>query len=378
MCGRIELRRGKAEMKHRWAAAWLALGLVGAGAAARAGQVSCVGQIVPGERVVRVAAPVGSIVGELRVARGGRVVAGDVVAVLRDEPAARAQWERTRRQVEVARAELELTLAAERPEAIQAQEALVAAEEAEARWMERRLSRYEGLEKGRHASQDEQDGIAGRLEVLRARLERERSVLAGMRSARAEVAAKAQAALRLAEAQAAEAEALLELQRVRAPMAGEILEVHAWPGEGIWDGGAIASLGETDRMMVLAEVYETDLGRVAVGQRATFRGQAFAGTAEGEVVEIQRMLEGSRVFAMSPSEYVDRRIAVARIRPDDPAALAVFSHAHVTVSIPVLCPGRCLGGGGGGGGGCGWGGARCGAIRGGSTWRWGGCRSGRC
>lgn len=288
--------------------------------------MACVGQIVPGERAVRIAAPAGSIVGELLAKRGDRVEKGDVVAVLREEPAYRAQLERARREVELARAELALALAGERPELAEAQEWQVAADEAESKLLEARLARHEKLEKGRHASEDEFEEAAARAEAMRAKIRRQRSILAGMRTARAEEAARA-------EAREAEAAARLELQRIRAPAAGEILEVHAWPGEGIWENGAVASLGETDRMMVLAEVYETDLKKVAAGQRATFRGHAFEGERGGEVVEVQRTLEGSRTFPMAPSEYVDRRIAVVRIRPDEADGLGTLSHAHVTVTI---------------------------------------------
>ena len=323
-------RGGGKSMKKACAAVCMAIGMT---MATQGGQVACVGQIVPGERTVRIAAPAGSIVGELLAARGSRVKKGDVVAVLREEPAYRARLERARREVEVARAELALVLAGERPELAEAQEWQVAADEAEAKLLDARLARHEKLEKGRHASEDEFEEAAARAEAMRAKIRRQRSILAGMRTARAEEAARAEAGLRLAEAREEAAEAELELQRIRAPASGEILEVHAWPGEGIWENGAVASLGETDRMMVLAEVYETDLKKVAAGQRATFRGHAFEGERGGEVVEVQRMLEGSRAFPMAPSEYVDRRIAVARIRPDEPAGLAGLSHAHVTVTI---------------------------------------------
>ena len=84
--------------------------------------MACVGQIVPGERAVRIAAPAGSIVGELLAKRGDRVEKGDVVAVLREEPAYRAQLERARREVELARAEQALPLAEERQEVAEARE----------------------------------------------------------------------------------------------------------------------------------------------------------------------------------------------------------------------------------------------------------------
>jgi len=55
----------------------------------------------------------------------------------------------------------------------------------------------------------------------------------------------------------------------------------------------------------------------------------------GEVVEIQHAFEASRVFPMDPTGYVDRRIVVVHIRPENPAALAPYSQAHVTIKIEV-------------------------------------------
>jgi HlyD family secretion protein len=295
--------------------------------------VSCLGEVVPGERVIRMAAPVGAIVGELRVERGARVEKGDVVAVLRDAVVHEAHAARASQQVALARAELDLVRAGERRELVEAQQSLIAAHQAEASLLERRLARYDTLVEAKHVSKDEYEDMATQLESLRAKIRREQSLLESFRSSRAEVVAKAEISVRLAEAQAAEAEAALELQRIRAPFAGEILDIHAWPGESVGADGEIASLADLDHMMVLAEVYESDLPRLKVGDRAFFRGRAFEGEFAGTVVEIHKWIEGSRIFALEPSAYVDRRIAGVRIRPDDPAALQAFSHAQVTVTL---------------------------------------------
>jgi HlyD family secretion protein len=63
------------------------------------------------------------------------------------------------------------------------------------------------------------------------------------------------------------AEAELRLAQVRAPIDGRVLDVHARPGERIGPDG-ILELGDTNAMYAIAEVYETDIGRVTLGQRA--------------------------------------------------------------------------------------------------------------
>ena len=61
------------------------------------------------------------------------------------------------------------------------------------------------------------------------------------------------------------AQAELQLSMVRAPIDGQVLEIHAREGERVDEFG-ILELGDTSVMYAVAEVYETDIGRVQVGQ----------------------------------------------------------------------------------------------------------------
>lgn len=291
------------------------------------------GQVVPGERVVRLAAPAGAIVGELPVQRGSQVKRGDVVAVLREAPLYQARLDQAKQQVALAKTELQLVQAGERHELLEAQQAVIDAHEAERALLESRLKRYGTLLDNNHVDQDHYDELVSQEKSLQAKIHREKSVLESLRSSRDEVIKKAEIAVLSAEAQEKEAAAALELHYIRAPFAGEIMDIHTWPGEGVWDEGAIVSIGDTSNMMVIAEVYETDLSRVKTGQRVRITGQVLDGELGGEVVEIQKMVENSRVFPLDPSAYVDHRIVLARIRPDNASVLAAYSHAHVIVTI---------------------------------------------
>ena len=299
----------------------------------RAQDIACLGQLVPGERVVRLSAPANSILGELLVQRGSKVKQGDRIAVLREAPVVQAQLDRMQAQLSMAKAEWNQVRAGERPELVSAQQSLIEAHQAELHMLESRSSRYGTLIEKNYIEQDRYDDLQSQIESLRARIHREESVLQSLSSSRQEVLEKAEIAIQVANAQVAEAQAALDLQTIRAPFSGEILDIHLWPGEGVLEGGAIVSLGDTDHMMVLAEVYESDIARVKIGQRATLRGQVFPGEVAGEVVEIQKLLDTSRVFPLDPSAYVDRRIVTVRIRPDDATLLSPFTHAQVMVTI---------------------------------------------
>src|SRR5208282_3250210 len=80
----------------------------------------------------------------------------------------------------------------------------------------------------------------------------------------------AEAELVHAEAGLALARADLEAAEVRSPIRGQILRVHIRPGERVGDQG-ILEIGDTEVMHAVAEVYEQDVGRVNVGQKAKVR-----------------------------------------------------------------------------------------------------------
>ena len=312
---------------------WIFTLIVSITASSNAQHIASLGRIEPGERVLQIAAPAGSIVNELRVRRGEKIEAGHVLATLRDTPIYQAKVAYAEQRLMMAQTEWKIMESGERPEAVRAQEALIAALEAEMRLINIRSERYGSLLQKSHISQDSFDEIASQQGVIDARIQRERSILESLRSGRVEDVHKAEIAVRLAQAQLEEAQAALALQQIRSPIHATVLDIHAWPGESVGEDGALVSLGDTDNMMVLAEVYESDVPRLQIGQRATFRGQAFEGELEGYVKEIQPYFEKSRIFSIDPADHADRRILIVRIQPDDPARLSSLSRAHVIVTI---------------------------------------------
>ena len=70
-----------------------------------------------------------------------------------------------------------------------------------------------------------------------------------------------------------------------AEKAGQIIKIHTRVGEKISDSG-IADLVQTDQMMAVAEVYQTDIGKVKLGQDALISSQAFGGELRGTVAQI--------------------------------------------------------------------------------------------
>jgi HlyD family secretion protein len=133
-----------------------------------------------------------------------------------------------------------------------------------------------------------------------------------------------------AELQRAKAE--LDLAVVRSPITGRVLEVHAREGERVGADG-IAELGQTDAMCAIAEVYETDVPRVRVGQRATVTSPALARPVTGTVDRVGLKIGKKDVLSVDPAAKTDARVVEVRVLLDDPAQVAGLTNLEVDVAI---------------------------------------------
>ncbi|MEM9091080.1 MAG: efflux RND transporter periplasmic adaptor subunit [Cyanobacteria bacterium P01_F01_bin.53] len=146
--------------------------------------------------------------------------------------------------------------------------------------------------------------------------------------------ALAQAELEDALVGVEQAKAELELAYVRAPRAGQILRINTRPGESITSQG-ILELGQTQNMFVIAEVYETDINRVRLGQEATITTHAIPDTLQGTVDEIGLQIGTQEVFSTNPASDVDARVVEVKIRlaPEDSQKVSAMTNLRVETVI---------------------------------------------
>lgn len=154
------------------------------------------------------------------------------------------------------------------------------------------------------------------------------SGLAGAASRRED----AEAGVRAARAGLDAARAELELALVRAPIAGRVLEVHARAGERVGPDGVV-ELGRTDEMFAVAEVYETDIGRVKTGQHATVTSPALPKPMSGAVERVGLKIGRLDAVGADPVAKTDARVVEVEIRLEDPAAVANLTNLQVEVEI---------------------------------------------
>ena len=142
----------------------------------------------------------------------------------------------------------------------------------------------------------------------------------------------AQMDLDIALADLAAAKAKLELAVVRAPLRAQVLEIHAYPGERVGPEG-IMELGRTDKMYAVAEVYETDITAVKVGQSAKIRLSAMDRELTGKVERISLKVGRLDVVGTDPIAKTDARVVEVFILLDDSEAVSRFTNMQVKVEI---------------------------------------------
>jgi HlyD family secretion protein len=122
-----------------------------------------------------------------------------------------------------------------------------------------------------------------------------------------------------------------------APIEGRVLNVRVRPGEEV-GSGPILVLGDTTRMRVVAEVYETDIAQVSVGQSATVSSRALPKPVNGRVARIGNMVFKNDVLNVDPAARADARIVEVWIDLD-PLPLAERL-TNLTVDVLINAPGR--------------------------------------
>ncbi len=130
------------------------------------------------------------------------------------------------------------------------------------------------------------------------------------------------------------AQADLDLAYVRSPRGGQILKIHTWPGEIVSEQG-IVNLGQTDQMYVTAEVYETDIYQVRVGQRVTVKSDGVVGNLEGRVDEIGLQIDKQKILGTDPSADADARVVEVKIRLNPEASKQVEGLTNLQVHVII-------------------------------------------
>lgn len=277
--------------------------------------VSALGRLEPMQGIRLISAPLtpesisGAIVSEILVKSGEDVEQGQLLAIMETAALSQAHLDEAVAALELAERKAAAEHAAAEEVCVSAR---VAASEAE--------RRLELLQKG-VAGEEEAELAAGRAESLAAACSSSRTA-----------AHAAEASILLAQAQIKLREVQLQRSMIRSPVAGRILAIHAWPGEMAALEGLL-EIGQVGSMYAIAEIYETDIGRVRVGQKAEISSDALDSVLTGTVEKIHQKVAKMDTIGNDPAARKDARIIEVEIRLDDSAAASSLTYLQVDIVI---------------------------------------------
>jgi len=177
----------------------------------------------------------------------------------------------------------------------------------------------------------DQARLQAELENAQKKLERERKLSRAVASAAATVE-NLELNVKAAQAAVTAANAMVELSTVQAPQKGQILQVHARPGERVGVEGVV-EMGRTDKMYAVAEVYETDIIHVKQGQKARVLSPALPEPVTGTVESIGLKVGRMDVLGMDPVAQADARVIEVQILLDKPELVSHLTNLQVEVEI---------------------------------------------
>ena len=294
------------------------------------------GRIEPEDGVIFVAAPYfsgrPSIISELRIKEGGWLQSGQIIGIVEGAPPLEKALKQSEAEVEVARTRLAQLRAGLKTADIDEQKQQIARWETEYDLAAKDLQRYEGLRDNQLASLADVDQKRLIAERAKRTLDAAKERLKSMELVRQEDIEVLNAELTAAMARVEQNRAELERVIIRAPFSGRVLKIHAYPGEEVGPEGVL-ELAKTDRMYVVAEVYETDIGRIHIGQKAVISGELFPDRLAGTVTRIDPQISKSELLPTEPTAFADTRVIKVRIQLENSERVAGLIYGKVDVVI---------------------------------------------
>jgi len=281
------------------------------------------GIVEPRDRETKVAAPVAGRIAAVLVQEGDRVAVGAPLVRLEDAPE-RGALAAAEGDLAAAVADYDKTIHGQRREDVDAAIGDADAADARARQSADARRRIELAAQGGAATTDDLDKARRQAEsdssAAEASEARRRAMAAGSRP---EDIVAARARVDAARGHRDEAEANLERLTVRAPIAGEVLQLKYRAGEYVSPSGdPLAVMGDTRTLRVRVDVDERDVGRLALGARAFITAEAFPNRRfSGTVVEVGRRMGRKNVRTDDPTERIDTKIIEAVVELDSASGL---------------------------------------------------------
>ncbi|MGL5831668.1 MAG: response regulator [Waterburya sp.] len=336
--------------------------------------VTALGSLEPSGEIITISAPSsteGSRVEKLLVKEGDTIAPGQMIAILDSRDSLEASLSQAQEEVRVAQAnltqikagaktgEIEAQKAAiarietERNNEIAAQTATVSRMNAELNNAKSEYQRYQTLYNDGAISTSERDGKQLAVETTQEQLAEAKANLNRISSSQQQQLVEAKATLnKIAEVRPVDidvaiakvrqattavktAQAKLARAYVKAPQAGKVIKVLTLPGEVVSSSEGIARIGQTNQMYVNAEVYESDIGKVQVGQQATVTSSTFSGQLNGTVEQIGLEVQRQDVVNTDPTANIDAKVIEVKVKLDQESSQKVAGLTNLLVNVRI-------------------------------------------
>ncbi|WP_085307588.1 HlyD family efflux transporter periplasmic adaptor subunit [Planktotalea arctica] len=303
------------------------------------GDVLALGRIIPRGDVINVATPSGA--GDARIAAlnvnvGDTVERRDILAELDNLPQLQSAIRTAQANVAVRDAALAQTRASIDASRAEAQASLSKAE-AGATETDAELSRVTSLFERGVTTRAEMDRAIASANTAARDVERNIATLsryaAGSDTVQADIAV-AEANLTAAKAELARAEQDIERGYVRAPTKSTVLQIHAQPGERPSASGII-DLGDTSQMTIEAEVYQSMIARVTIGDPISASADALPQPLTGVVAAIGLEIGRQSITSDDPAANTDARVVdvIISLDADSSARARALTNLETIVRI---------------------------------------------
>lgn len=131
-----------------------------------------------------------------------------------------------------------------------------------------------------------------------------------------------------------ESQRQLRSAEIRSPLDGRLIRIYSWPGMKESTDG-LAVIGRTGRMQVWAQVFQTDVARLRMGQGATIKAETggFSGERRGRLSSIIGKVSDRDLFATDSNNDVNARVVLVKLDldPEQQRGLANLAGLNVTV-----------------------------------------------
>lgn len=335
--------------------------------------VTALGRLEPAGELLHLTAPTStqeSRIKELLVEEGDRVEAGDIIAILDNRDRLAANLTTAQTQVKLAQSQLAQVQAGAKTGEIQAQvaeisrlqadrEGRIATQQtqitrlqAEVENARTEANRYEFLHEQGAVTTSQRDAKRLQFTTAQQQLSQAQQELNRIQTTTLQQISQAQAtrdriaevrpvdittaqiAVQTAEAEVNALQAQLEQAYVRSPRSGQILEIHTHAGENIAAEG-IVTIGNTQQMMAIAQVYQSDIPAVAVGQKATITSPILNAPLTGTVQRVGLQIQRQDVVNEDPAANIDAKVVNVDITLDPAASETVASLTNLQVTVKI-------------------------------------------